>query len=149
MFVTQKTQYGLRAVFELAKRYGRGPIKIGEVAKVQAIPQRFLEAILSQLKQAGVVDSRRGKQGGYFLVRDPSDVTVDDVIAVLQGPTAPIACISDPGEPKCDLFGECVFMSLWTEVQDAIQRVYQRTTFQTLLDREKEERRKYVPNFTI
>ena len=65
MMLTQKCQYAMRAVFELAKREGRGPVKINEIAEAQAIPQRFLENILNQLRQGGVVESRRGKEGGW------------------------------------------------------------------------------------
>ena len=73
MAISQKCQYALRAVFELAKHYGQGPVKIADIAKAQAIPLRFLEVILSQLRQGGFAGSRRGNEGGYLLVRSPRE----------------------------------------------------------------------------
>jgi Rrf2 family protein len=138
MLVTQKSRYGMRAVFELAKRFGEGQLKIGDIARAQAIPQRFLEGILRELKQASIVDSRRGSQGGYFLVHEPAELSVDDIIAVLQGPINPMECA--PGEHSaesgCELYGHCVFLGLWQETRDAVRTVHKRTTFQSLVDKE-------------
>lgn len=138
MLVTQKSRYGMRAVFELAKRFGEGQSKISEIARSQAIPQRFLEGILRELKQASILDSRRGSQGGYFLLQSPSELTVDEVISVLQGPINPMECA--PGENSthsgCELYGHCVFLGLWQETRDAVRAVHKRTTFQSLVDKE-------------
>ena len=76
MDVPQKTRYALRAIFELAKYYGQGPVKVINIANAQATPPRFLEVILNQLKRTGLVDSKRGKDGGYFLLRSPGKLTV-------------------------------------------------------------------------
>jgi Rrf2 family protein len=86
MLITQKCQYALRAVFALARREGRGPTKIAEIAREQAIPVRFLEVILGQLKQGGFVDSRRGADGGYFIVRSPREIAVGDIVRFIDGP---------------------------------------------------------------
>ena len=136
MIITQKSRYGLRAVFELAKRFGQGPVKTCTIAQNQDIPQRFLEAILRELKQGGIVDSRRGSDGGYILIRPPEGLTVDEVLIVLQGPVDPISCVPIEGEafPDCNLYGRCVFLSLWEETREAVQAIFQRTTFQGLLD---------------
>ena len=91
MAITQKSKYALRATLELAVRFGQGPISIGEIAKAQAIPARFLEAILAQLKRAGLVESRRGNEGGYVLSRPPARISVGDVLRVVQG------TLADPG----------------------------------------------------
>lgn len=143
MLITQKSRYGLRAVFELAKRLRRGPSKIGEIAQAQAIPPRFLEAILRDLKQGGIVDSRRGSAGGYFLVRSPRELTVDEVIGILQGPINPMGCVPGDGvsEVGCPLYGHCVFLPMWEETRDAIRKVHQRTTFWSLVEREKRQRK--------
>lgn len=151
MLITQKAQYGLRSVFELAKRSGDGPTKIAIIAKNQAIPQRFLEGILSQLRQAGIVESRRGKQGGYLLVLPPKELSVDRIIEVLDGPVTPVTCI--PGAPgdksDCELYGSCVFLPMWEETREAILNVYRNTNFQKLIDQEREAQAKYTPDFTI
>lgn len=85
MFVTQKCQYALRAMFVLARRVGQGPIKIAQVAEEQAIPFRFLEVILGQLRQGGFVESRRGTDGGYLLAREPEAITVGDIVRFIDG----------------------------------------------------------------
>jgi Rrf2 family protein len=87
MPISQKTQYAVRAVFELAKRQGRGATKISEIAEAQAIPQRFLENILNHLKGGGFVESVRGKEGGYLLVRPAKELTVGQVLRFVEGPS--------------------------------------------------------------
>jgi len=84
MAITQKSKYALRATLELSLRYGHGPISISEIARAQAIPARFLEAILAQLKRAALVESRRGNEGGYVLARPPSRISVGDVLRVVH-----------------------------------------------------------------
>ena len=80
MLISQKSRYALRAILELAKRKSSGHTKIAEVARAQIIPPRFLEVILGQLKQGGFVESRRGSDGGYVLVRSPAGLTVSNVV---------------------------------------------------------------------
>lgn len=80
MLISHRCQYALRAIFELAKRSNQGPVKIAQIAEVQAIPVRFLEVILSQLKQGRFVASRRGNRGGYILAYSPAELTVGAVI---------------------------------------------------------------------
>jgi len=149
MLVSQKCQYALRAVFELAKRHGRGPTKIADIARAQAIPARFLEVILSQLKRGGFVESRRGKQGGYYLAGLPEAFTVGKVIRFMQGPIGPVACVTgDPGS-ECPLQGECVFLPMWEKVGSAIAGVYDTTTLGDLVVQEREKAHEYVPNYAI
>ena len=149
MLVPQKTRYALRGIFELSKHVGTGPVKIAQVAKVQAIPVRFLEVILNQLKQAGFVDSRRGKEGGYFLVTSPSKLTVGQVMSTLQGPVRAVGCYTDDSKETCPLLGDCVFLPMWEKVQEAVSAVYESTTFQDLVDAERDKREKHVPSYNI
>ena len=150
MRVSQKCQYALRAIFELAKRNGQGPIKIAEIAEIQAIPPRFLEVILSQLKQAGFVDSQRGNEGGYLLARDPSSLSVGDIIRFVQGSIAPVMClVDDKKDKKCRLYGDCVFLPMWKEAQQAVLDVYDSTTFDVLVERDLQREGQYVPGYTI
>ncbi len=136
MLLSQKCQYALRAVFEIAKRSGEGPIKIEAIAKAQAIPPRFLAVILNQLKQGGFVQSRRGSDGGYFMGHSPSTISVGEIIRFVEGPIGPVECITDGATSDCPLYGACAFMSLWQEVQTAMTNVYDKTTIKDLLDRE-------------
>lgn len=149
MYVPKRTQYALRGVFELAKRNGRGPVKIGSIAAAQAIPTRFLEVILNLLKQQGIVGSKRGKAGGYFLVRPPERLTVGDVMCALQGPVKPVRCSADGAEDDCPLFGNCVFLPMWQKAQQAVSEVYDQTTFQSLVDEEARNRDGHVPSYSI
>lgn len=149
MLVPQKAQYALRGVFELAKRFGQGPAKVADIAEAQAIPPRFLEVILSQLKRAGFVESRRGRDGGYMLSRAPEALTVGEVLQFVEGPTSPVGCIGATVKDRCQLYGSCVFLPMWRKVQDAIAEVYDGTTFQGLVDQEKASKTKYVPAYAI
>lgn len=147
--VSQKCQYAVRAVFELAKRYGGRPVKIAEIAQAQAIPGRFLEIILSQLKQTGFIESRRGMEGGYLLSRPPAEISVGDVIRFVEGPLYPVGCMGD-GAEKCALKEACVFMPMWRRVERAVAQIYEKTSFQDLIE---EERRMqsggYVDSYSI
>ncbi len=134
--ISQKCQYALRAVFELARRYGKGPVKIADIAEVQAIPVRFLEVILGQLKQAGFLESRRGTEGGYLLAVRPSALSVGEVIRYVEGPLAPVDC-KVAGGKDCPLQGSCVFTALWARVESAVSDVYDHTSFQDMVDEER------------
>jgi Rrf2 family protein len=146
--VSQKCQYALRAVFELSKHFGKGPVKIAEIAEEQAIPVRFLEVILSQLKQGGFVESRRGRDGGYLLSRSPDRLAVGDVIRFVEGPIGPVSCVAGNPTDTCPLHGGCVFLSMWERAREAVTEVYDRTTFEDLVDEERRSGR-YVPSYTI
>jgi len=132
MAVSQKCQYALRAIFELGLHCGGSPQKIAAVAEAQAIPVRFLEQILSQLRHAGFVESRRGNGGGYLLARSPQDLTVGEVIRFVEGPIGPVQCVTTSN--ACPRKEECVFLPMWQKAQHAVAEVYDNTTFQSLMD---------------
>ncbi|MFA4944166.1 MAG: Rrf2 family transcriptional regulator [Lentisphaeria bacterium] len=136
LMVSQKCQYAVRAMFELAKRHGGEPTKIEEIATAQAIPQRFLANILNQLRAAGLVDSVRGKKGGYVLPRPPAQTSVGDVIRLMEGSLAPVDC-RGAGRSRCPLVDQCIFVGLWQRAQDATTKVYDGTSFQDLLEEER------------
>jgi Rrf2 family protein len=149
MLISQKCQYALRSIFELAKRTGQGPVKIADIADAQAIPPRFLEVILSQLKQAGFVHSTRGNRGGYVLARSPQQLTVGEVIRFVEGPLGPVVCAVDDASSDCPLRGNCVFLPMWEKVKQAISNVYDNTTLQDLVQQEAQKHRAYVPSYAI
>ncbi len=149
MSISQKCQYAIRAVFELTKRGQGKSATIGEIAEVQAIPPRFLEVILAQLKQGGFVESRRGVQGGYRLARDPAALTVADIIQFIDGPIDPVKCTLDEQEADCRLVGQCVFLSLWKRARDAVVQVYQEATFQKLVEEEQQMAGRFIANYSI
>jgi Rrf2 family protein len=149
MLLSQKSQYALRAVFELARRHGQGPVRAPQIAEAQAVPPKFLGVILHQLKQAGFVESKRGQEGGYVLARHPRDLTVGELLRFIEGPVGPVDCLTPSGKNHCPLDGQCVFMPLWQRVQDAVNAIYDGTTLQDLLDQEQQRTGSYVPSFTI
>ena len=149
MGISQKCQYALRALFELAKRRDQGPVGVQAIASTQAIPARFLEVILQELRQAGLVQSRRGTLGGYVLAVAAETLTVADIIETIDGSMAPVKCISDQGEGQCDLFGGCAFLSLWKRARDAVAEVYRNTTLQDLIDSEQSAVHAEFLDFTI
>jgi Rrf2 family transcriptional regulator, cysteine metabolism repressor len=146
--VSQKSRYALKAVLELALRYGQGPISISQIAKAQAIPARFLEAILAQLKRGGFVSSRRGNEGGYILARTPAEVSVGDVLRVLQGPPLSALCANHP-QPECPHGTDCIFSKLWERACAAVDSVYDATNFQDMSENYRTTIRNKVPSYSI
>jgi Rrf2 family protein len=147
---SQKTIYALRAIFELALRCSEDPVSIAVLAKAQTIPPRFLENILLQLKQAGIVKSVRGKAGGYQLARAAEAITVGDVLRAAEGQLSPISCLTENSQDNCPMHGDCVFLPMWHRAQTAVLSVYDGTTYKDLLaQRERMLQQAYVPNFSI
>jgi len=129
--MTNKSKYGLKALLVLAQEAGRGPVLVADLADREAIPRKFLETILLELKHRGVVQSRKGRGGGYFLRRKPSEVTFGEVIRVLEGPLAAVPCVSQTAYMKC---AECVdeqtcgVRLAMKVVRDATARILDHTT---------------------
>ncbi len=144
MVLSQKSQYAVRAVFELAKRHGSGPMPAGRVAEAQYIPVRFLENILSELRQAGIVESVRGKEGGYRLSRAPRRLTVGEVIRLVQGPLTAVDCAAE-----CPLRPGCVLLPVWDKAHRAMMDVFESTTFKDLVDTEQATSEREVINYAI
>ena len=136
MLVTQKKQYALRAIFELAKQQEDQPVKASKIAEAQSIPLRFLEVIMGQLKRGGIVDSKRGFFGGYTLVQPPDRIRVGDIFRLLDKEDDTENCMACTSKGNCPFLGDCVFMGLWDRAQQAMDAVYDRTTIQTLIDQE-------------
>ena len=139
MFLTQRNQYALRAIVELAKRVGAGPVKVSEIAAAQAIPRRFLEVSLGHLKGSGLVAAKRGYHGGYMLLRAPQEITVGSVIRYLQGEPDAKDCRDCLLNLQCPTFEDCTFAALWNRVNDAVFGIFDETTIQDLVEGEKKD----------
>jgi Rrf2 family transcriptional regulator, cysteine metabolism repressor len=148
MAITQKSKYALRATLELALRFGHGPVSINEIAKAQAIPARFLEAILAQLKRASLVESRRGNEGGYVLARPPSKISVGDVLRVVQGALAE-PDTSDGRNNSEAKASHLIFAPIWEAAVRSASSVYDAASFQVLVDRYKAALGNHVLDFSI
>jgi len=100
--LSKKTKYGLKALIYIAKRSGQEPVLISEISERERIPKKFLEAILLDLKKFGIVGSKKGKGGGYYLLKDPKEITAATLIRVLDGPIAMLPCVSLNFYEPCD-----------------------------------------------
>ena len=149
MTFSQKCQYALRATFELARRVGLGPTPVSEIAAAQAVPPRFLELILRQLRQGGFVESRRGARGGYLLVGRPQQLSVGQIIRFIDGPLDPVSCATEGQERRCPLYGSCAFLPMWKRARDAVAQVYDTTSFQDLIDDEAAALDGHVAHYSI
>ncbi|MHB9077350.1 MAG: RrF2 family transcriptional regulator [Pirellulaceae bacterium] len=107
--MSQKCRCTLRALFELAKRQGEGPVSAAEIATAQALPPRILELILHALTKSEEVKSRRGLRGGYVLAVSPTAMTVGDVVRLVDGSAAPANCVEAKEGRHCPLSGRCAF----------------------------------------
>jgi Rrf2 family cysteine metabolism transcriptional repressor len=118
--VSAKELYGLRAMSEFARHYGQGPLSLTEVAKRQGISQAYLEQIAIDLRRAGLLHSKRGAQGGYYLARAPEAMTAGDVIRALEGSILPIQCVAQQKCMPCSLEDGCSARGIWEEVRDRL-----------------------------
>jgi Rrf2 family cysteine metabolism transcriptional repressor len=137
MRLSTKGEYASRAMLELALNYEKRPLHIRDISKARSIPQRFLEQILLQLKRAGYLRSRKGPDGGYYLSKAPSQISVAEVIRVMDGPLAPIDCVSVTAHEICPHERTCGLKWLWQEVRDAVAEILERTTLSDLVARTK------------
>ena len=135
--ISKRTQYGLKAMMALGRKYREGPVLISALALEEAIPIKFLEAILLDLKGRGLLDSKMGRKGGYFLNRPPSGITNGSIIRVIEGPLAPLPCASEtafrPCE-ECEDVENCGTRIIMRRVRDAMSDVLDRTTLADLLN---------------
>ena len=134
--VSQKTEYAIRAMIELALRQGSDPVPAREIATAQGIPLRFLEQQLATLHKAGLVESFRGAGGGCRLAREASAMTVADVVDAVEGPLYPMYCLREE-DHTCFQDGQCGLQELWGDVDMAVRGVFERTTIQALAQRHR------------
>ncbi|GEO81106.1 RrF2 family transcriptional regulator [Pararhodospirillum oryzae] len=136
--LSNKAKYGLKALMYLADTADQGPVLIAEIAEHEGISKKFLDAILLELRNAGLVGSKKGRGGGYFLARSPDEIYIGGVIRVLDGPLAPIPCASRTAFRPCDDCGDvqaCAIRTLMLEVRDAMADILDSCTLTGLLAR--------------
>jgi len=133
--LSKKTKYGLKALTYIARSEGESPVQVGEIAKSEQIPQKFLEGILLTLRKSGVLGSKKGKHGGYYLRSEPSEIKMTDVMRVLEGPIAMVPCVSLNFYEKCDDCPDenlCSVNKLMLQVRDSTLKVFRNTTLADL-----------------
>ena len=132
MKLSTKGQYGVKAMFDLAMRYGEDCIPLKQVAESQFIPENYLEQLASQLRKAGLLESVRGPQGGYRLARSPQEITIGEIIRILEGPITLVDCAPEEGQPSCVRAKACVTRNIWAKMAASIAAVVDSITLADL-----------------
>lgn len=135
--LSKKTKYALKALGYLAAKYGQGPVLISEISINRKIPIKFLETILLELKQHQILDSKKGKGGGYYLVQSPKKTTLAQAIRVVGGPIALLPCVSLNFYEKCEDCDErvCGLNKAMIQTRDATLKILEKKTLEELIDR--------------
>lgn len=131
--LSTRSRYGLRAMFDLARHAGEGPISLKSIAERQGLSEHYLEQLISGLRKAGLVESTRGAQGGYFLGKEASQIRVGDVIRVLEGSIAPVDCVSEEDPECCQNSRYCVTRTVWEKMRDSITEVVDSITLEDMV----------------
>ena len=134
MKASTRGEYGLRAMITFAREYGNGPRSIAVVARDSAIPTAYLEQLITPLREAGLVESRRGATGGYQLARSPEKITAGEIYRAMEGPLAPMDCVSENMiDQTCPLIPNCETRPVWINVRDAIAQALDSMTLADLI----------------
>ena len=134
--LSKKTKYGLKALTFLARRKDRSPVQIAEIARHENISQKFLESILLTLRKNGYLGSRKGKGGGYYLIKEPAEIPMTGVMRVLEGPIAMVPCVSLNFYEPCDDCPDeasCSVHKLMLLVRDSALEVYRSNTLADII----------------
>lgn len=131
MKLSTKSRYGLRAMVKLALHYNQGAIPLSKIAEEENISENYLEQIITLLKNANLVKSIRGSQGGYILSKSPEEITVADILSVLEGPISLVDCLNENID-NCSNKNKCVTRSVWKRINDNILSTAQSITLKDL-----------------
>jgi len=134
--LSKRTKYGLKAIVYIARQEKQGPVQISNISSSENISHKFLESILLTLKKAGFLGSKKGKGGGYYLLKDASCIIMTDLIRILEGPIAMLPCVSLNFYEKCEDCpdeGACSIHMLMTEVRDSTLKVLRNKTLEDLV----------------
>ena len=134
MKIPMKVDYGVRALVELASRYGEGHVQTSDIASRQGIPEPYLEQLMTTLQKFGFVQSRRGPQGGHILAMSPESLDLGMVMNTLEGNGSPLDCFIDPND--CMFSDSCAQQEIWKSVEESIQSVLSSTTLAHLVERQ-------------
>jgi len=147
MKISTKIRYAARAILELASHYGEGPIELKEIAKKENISLKYLEQVIIPLRSAGLVKSVRGSKGGYSLAKSPSEICLNDLVEILDGPVNLIECVRDP--KACQKSSFCVTRDIWKELSEAIYKIFHSITLEEMVNRKKKKEGNIPPMYQI
>jgi Rrf2 family protein len=140
MMFSTRSEYGVRVMIALGRKYGEGPSSLAEIAEGERLPLAYLEQLVARLKKHDLVTARRGAHGGYELARPPAEIDMSEVVYALEGSLIPMQCFSEPGSGKVlcnheiDGYDNCATKLLWTRVQGGVVRALEQTTLAELAD---------------
>ena len=146
MKLSKKGDYALRAMIYLSLNYNKNYIQIHEISEEENIPEKFLEQILLELKKAGFLQSRRGVGGGYSLIKDPKEITLAQVVRIIDGPLAPLNCVSKWAYVSCPKEKDCGLYSVMLDVRNAIAKILEGITFADVCKRSRELLKRKMKN---
>jgi Rrf2 family protein len=135
MILSKKTRYAIVALTRLAREYGSGPLQIKEIAEEEKIPQSFLENILLELRKMGILGSKLGKSGGYFLLRKPEEVNLAEIVRHFEGTIALMYCVSEKAYQPCEFCKDessCEIRKVFKEIRDTTYGILSRTNLKSL-----------------
>lgn len=139
MKLSTRTRYAVRAIIELAQNDSKKPLQLKIIAQRQEISVKYLEQLMAVLRSAGFVRSIRGSKGGYVLAKAPNEIKLNDVMHRLEGTVATVECVEN--EDYCSRSADCAARYLWTQVEQAIDRVLEGITLQDLVEKANEQRK--------
>lgn len=135
--LSKKTRYAIVALTHLAREFGNGPIQIRDIAENEKIPQRFLENILLELRKLGILGSKLGKEGGYYLLKNPSEVKLAEIVRHFEGTIALMYCVSEKSYQPCEFCKDeatCQIRRVFKEVRDTTYDILNRTSLAALIE---------------
>ena len=135
MILSKKTRYAIVALTRLAREYGNGPIQIREIALSEKIPQSFLENILLELRKMGILGSKLGKSGGYYLLKKPEEVNLAEIVRHFEGTIALMYCVSEKAYQPCEFCKDesnCEIRKVFKEIRDTTYDILNKTTLKAL-----------------
>ena len=137
MRLCTRARYGARAMLDLAEHYPQGFITLRDVSNRQEISERYLENLMAPLRTTGLVRTERGNRGGYILGKDPSEITLGEIIYMLEGSLAPVPCVDDP--TLCHRASECLIRKIWCRLKKAMSDMVDELTLEDMIKMKKEQ----------
>lgn len=133
LLLSTRSRYGLKMMFELALAYGNGPVSLKDIARKQKLSETYLEQLVAPLRKEGLVNSVRGAQGGYELKKEPNEISVGDIIRILEGSLAASDCVED-GNHECNRADCCATRRVWERITNSIYDVIDNTSLQNMIN---------------
>jgi Rrf2 family protein len=143
MKISTKGRYGTRAMIDIAENHGSGPVSLRQLTERQCLSLKYMEQIIPLLKSSGLIRSARGARGGYVLAREPSEITLRDIVEALEGSWSLVDCIDDPN--LCDRTEECVAYEVWNDIQTAMYQILDSTTLADMTALSKKKAKRAAP----